>query len=175
MILDGYWKKELLQICRELHFWSKTGSVFYDSLAKHKINRCLLYSAIIIRKIADDEKDAENTVGQQQAYTPPFPVLKISVPVKRFAHTDKEKLFFNSRFIPEDYDLKNARDDTLSLFQVCNQIIHSYVWDFAYDQGTNNLHSVIVASDREKNDDIFLLAISDWIKVIQKVIEQSNI
>ena len=50
MILDGYWKRDLYQIRTGLIFWSRMG---FGGFAEHQISRGLLYSAAIIRKIAE--------------------------------------------------------------------------------------------------------------------------
>lgn len=174
MILDGYWKSELLRIKNRLDFWSNAGYALPEDFVEHNINRCLLYSAVIIRKIAEDEKDAESIIKKTQPWQPDLSINKISIPVKRYVHTDEEKLFLNSRVILSDYDAKRPQNDFLPVFQACNQIIHSYAWGIVY-QSKKRIYGVLVASDREKEKDVFLLTISDWIDVIHKVIIKSNI
>ncbi len=66
MILDGYWKRELIHNKRSLKFWLKVGSVF-DKHAEHQVNKAILYSAVIIRKMFEDEKRAE-TVLKKEIY-----------------------------------------------------------------------------------------------------------
>lgn len=170
MILDGYWKRDLYQISAGLMYWTRMG---FSALSEHRINRGLLYSAAIIRKIAEDEKEAEHTAENTQMTMPPLPIIKTSVPVKRYRHTDPDKFFVNSRVFLDDYDLKHAETDQLSLFQVCNQIIHSYTWAVVH-QG-RRIHGVLFASDREKEKDVFYLALEDWISTIHTVIDTSAI
>lgn len=174
MILDGYWKKELKRIGRILSHCSRCGFLFTQGYSDHKINQCFLYSAVIIRKISEDEKEAERIIKEKQLKQPPLPVLKINIPVTRFDHTDEDKLFVNSRVILEDYDMKNGRADDIPLMQVCNQIIHSYPWGIVH-QGKRGVYGALVASDREKEKDVILIAVSDWIAAIEKVTEEANI
>lgn len=151
-------------------FWSKVG---FSALSEHRINRGLLYSAAIIRKIAEDEKEAEHAAENNQMTMPPLPIIKSSIPVKRYRHTDPDKFFVNSRVLLEDYDMQHAEVDQLSLFQICNQIIHSYTWAVVH-QG-QIIHGVLFASDREKEKDVFYLTLEDWINTIQTVIDNSVI
>lgn len=171
MILDGYWKHDLRRIKSELIFWSKWG---FGDFAEHQISRGLLYSAAIIRKIAEDEKDAERTIKKSQWPMPPLPIIKICVPVKRYRHTDPDKFFVNSKVILRDYDMQHAESNQLYLSQVCNQIIHSYTWAVVHS-GKKNIYGVLVASDQEKEKDIILLSVADWINAIQDVIDKSAI
>lgn len=170
MIVDGYWKLDLQQINYSLVFWSKMG---FGDFAEHQISRNLLYSAAIIRKIAEDEKEAEYAAGSNQMTMPPLPIIKMSVPVKRYRHTDPDKFFVNSKVFLDDYDLQHAETDKLSLFHACNQIIHSYAWAVVH-QG-RRIHGVLFASDREKEKDILYLTLEDWTSTIKTVIDTSVI
>ena len=174
MLLDGYWKRELNTIMRRLRLWSNCSFPVLQDYAEHRINQGLLYSAAISRKIVEDEKDAENGARKHQVQIPLLPVLKITVPVTRYQHTDEDKSFANSRVFLDDYDLKNGRADTMPLMQICNQIIHSYAWSVVH-QRKRGIYGVLVASDREKEEDIILLTVSDWISAIQEVIDKANI
>ena len=174
MLLDGYWKSDLFCIRTRLSLWSRCSAVALSGFAEHKINQGLLYSAAIIRKITEDEKDAESTVKKHQWPMPTLPILKITVPIVRYQHIDEDKFFANSRVFLDDYDMKNGQAASLPLMQICNQIIHSYAWAVVH-QGKHGIYGVLVASDREKETDIILLAVSDWINMIQKVIEEANI
>ena len=173
MILDGYWKKELKQIRRSLLIWSKIGRALTGELSEHKINKDYLYSAAIIRKIFEDEKDAEAELKEIGAQLPALEIIKIQVPVKRYMHVADDKFFANSRVFLEDYDTKNAIDDTISLYTACAQIIHSYAWGVIYSG--KRIYGVLLASDREKEKDILLLSVKDWVTVIEEVVEKTTI
>ena len=173
MILDGYWKKELKQIKRSLWVWQRIGYLFIKEFSEHIINKDFLYSAAIIRKIFEDEKDAEVDLGRIGAPMPSLEILKIKVPVTRYNHVAEDKFFVNSRVFLDDYDTKNAIDSTLSLFTACNQIIHSYAWGIIYSE--KHIYGVLMASDREKEKDIILLSVKDWGVVIDEVIKKSTI
>jgi len=174
MILDGFWKRDLMHLKQKLIICSMKFLLLPRDYAEHAISQCLLFSAAIIRKITEDEDDAKKTINKHQMQMPPLSVLKITVPVTRYQHTDEDKFFSNSRVFLDDYDLKNGRADTMPLMQICNQIIHSYAWAVVH-QGKRGIYGVLVASDREKEKDIILLTVSDWVNAIQEVIDKANI
>lgn len=155
-----------------MNFWSK--HLLFKEFAEHKINQGTLYSAAIIRKIVEDEKDAETEFISYALPMAPLEILKIKVPVTVYCHIDKGKFFANSKMFLQDYDIKHAEEIEITLRDTCNQIIHSYVWNIIY-QGMNKIYGVAVASDRAKEKDLFLLRINDWIHVIQEVVNKCNI
>ena len=53
MIFDGYWKQDVRALSREISLWRKF--LFPSKYAEHRLNRAILYSAAILRKIIEDE------------------------------------------------------------------------------------------------------------------------
>lgn len=173
MLLDGYWKRDLIKIKRQLKYRSRRGGSIMCKYAEHRINRCLLFSAAIIRKIIEDEADAETIMKHDNMPLPPFRILHSTVPLTTYKHIDEEKFFVNSRMILSDYDTKNAGQIELPLTQVCNQLIHSYVWGVVHSG--NKVYGVMTASDRFKEKEAYLLKIEDWITALEFVIENCHI
>lgn len=173
MILDGYWKRDLIKIKRQLKFWSSRSGYILHEYIEHRINRCLLFSAAIIRKIIEDEADAETIMKHDNMPLPPFRILRSTVPLTAYKHVDEEKFFVNSRLILSDYDTKSAEQIELPLTQVCNQLIHSYVWGVVHSE--KRVYGVMTASDWFKEKEAYLLKIEDWITALEFVIENCNI
>lgn len=174
MLLDGYWKTELKRIRRSMRFWSGFRISIFDDYVEHKINQGFLYSAVIIRKISEDEKDAEKTCEKNNLPMPRLPVLKINVLLKQYNHINEDKFFMLSRVYLQDYDMNNEIVKSESLYNVCNQIIHSYIWGLVYLNG-KHVCGALMASDRFKDTGVFYLTINEWTDVIQKVIEEAAI
>lgn len=175
MLLDGYWKNDLRRIKRSLRFWSKNRISIFSDYAEHKVNQGLLYSAVIIRKIVEDERDVKKVVEKSKLpFSPPFPVIKISVPIQKYTHVDENKFFMNSKVFLQDYNLENAENIELPLADVCNQIIHSYSWSVVY-WNSKFIYEVLMASDLFKEKGIYALTIQNWIEVIQKTIDLAAI
>lgn len=181
MILDGCWKKELQHIRRQLSFWTKHRLFLNDRYIEHKVNRAFLFSAAIIRKIIEDEKDAEKTVkkhnqaGDEKPWAiPQLPVLKIKVPVRKYKYIAEDKFFVNSKVLISDYDTNNSSIDHISLEHICNQIIHSYAWQVIYIEKII-VYGVMMASDRFLEKEAYLITVKEWIKVINTVVNKSCI
>ena len=174
MLLDGYWKKDLRRICRSLSFWSKNRSSFLRKFAEHRVNRGLLYSAVIIRKIMEDEKDAEKIIEKTKLPMPSLPVKDIEVPVIQYNHIDDEKIFLVSSVILEDYDLKHYVKKEVELWWICNQIIHSYAWAVVH-KDFKSIGGVLLASDKFREEGICYLTVCDWIAAVRSVIEKAHI
>ena len=173
MILDGYWKRELLRNKRSLKLWLRLSHVFYF-YAQHQVNKAILYSAVIIRKMFEDEKGAETEIKKTSMPMPPFKILKYKVNVTVYPFSG-DKDFVVERVIPENYDYKKAVTEEIELNKLCNQIIHSFVWSVAYSEGLNKIHSVLFASDKAKAEVMYLLKPDEFIKAIDFCIENGNI
>ena len=106
MILDGYWKRELLRNKRSLKLWLKLSNVFHF-YAQHQVNKAILYSAVIIRKMFEDEKGAETEIKKTSMSMPPFKILKYKVTVTVYPFSG-DKDFVVERVIPENYDYKKG-------------------------------------------------------------------
>ncbi len=175
MLLDGYWKKDLIKFKRQLRFWSRYGGTVLRDYAGHKMNSCFLYSAAIIRKIIEDEDEAERDDKQSEIPPAPYKILHCSVPLIKYKYKVENKLFFVSSINLSDYDTKNGEETKLPLKNVCNQFIHSYVWGVVHFGKKNKLYGAMFASDSEKEKCAYMIKIEDWIKALDIVINNCHI
>ena len=175
MLLDGYWKRDLIKIKRQLKFWSRYGGSILKDYAEHKMNSCFLYSAIIIRKIIDDETEAETDDKELNIPPTPYEVLHCSVPVVQYKYIGENPFFAVSSIYLSDYDTKNGLKIELSLKKVCNQFVHSYVWGVVHYGKKNKLYGAMFASDSEKEKCVYLIKLEDWIKALDFVINNCRI
>ena len=74
MILDGYWKLELKKSIDALRFWRKVAGLLHTEFFDHQVNRQILYSAMIVRKIIEDEKWAKKDLQDSSLPMPPLPI-----------------------------------------------------------------------------------------------------
>ena len=103
----------------------------------------------------------------------PYKILHYIVPVKEYLHTDDSKFFVNSNIILSEYDTKNGKAIDVSLKELCNQFIHSYVWGIVYSN--KQIYGAIFASDKQKEKSAYLLKIEDWIEAVGFVADNCNI
>lgn len=169
MLLDGYWKKDLNKIIRKLTFWGSHKFFVLHDLAEHKINQGFLYSAVIIRKIIDDEKEANDYFKNK--WDRKSAILDHRVSVRFYYHVNPKKDFMNSKLFLSDYDTKNSQEQMLPIKKICNQFIHSYVWGIVHDTDMKKIFGAIFASDNDKEKGAYLIKIEDWINTIQFIID----
>ena len=73
--MDGYWKLELKKSIDALRFWRKVAGVIHTDFTDHQVNRQILYYAVIVRKIIEDEKWAKKDLKDSTLPMPPFVIL----------------------------------------------------------------------------------------------------
>ncbi len=176
MILDGHWKLELNRYARKLKFWSKLcrGAGTY---AEHQVNKNLLYSAIIIRKLIEDEKDVRKQIENTSLLTPELGLLHydLHLPVVEYEF-DGDKDFILQKVItdyyhagPRNYSI-NKKPKT-----ICNYIIHSYIWNLAYESNKRGIIGFLTASDFDKEKKLYFVKLTDWINCIIYCKEKCNV
>lgn len=94
--------------------------------------------------------------------------------MKKYKYTAEDRVWVNSKVVLEDYNMKSGIEEEVPVSFICNQIIHSYSWAVIHN-GKNNIHGILVASEKEKDKDVILLSIKEWLNVINEVVEKSTI
>lgn len=121
MIIDGHWKWELQKL-------SWTISVLCKfpvdcNFAEHKLNRAILYSSIILRKVIEEQTEAD----KYARFSSPKPeILTAEISAVKYPYIEIEDWTIRGRVGTSNYGtgetvLVKAKD-------VCNWLIHSYVW-----------------------------------------------
>lgn len=174
MITDGYWNKELKSLANKLTCWQRISRHGSTAWVHHQINKYVLWSAILIRKITEDEFRAQKEIQDRKIrLDPPFLVMNYTVKVSTFPFTG-EKDFIPNRACEGMYDRK-ATDKTVALHLICDQIIHSWVWDTVTKSGTTEVVGFVVSSDREKEKTMYYVSLEEWIKAIRYCEEHANL
>lgn len=174
MILDGYWKRELFRNKLSLKLWLKLSAIGFRNYADHKVNKAILYSAVIMRKMFEDEKTAETQVKNSNAMMPPLRLLKYKVKVNVYPFTGDKNLISEYPW-PDDYDFKNAVTEEIELNKLCNQILHAYSWAVVRRKGSKRISSVMFSSDRTKTELLYRLDPREFIKAIDYFVEHGHI
>ena len=172
MITDGYWRLELFCNMQKIRFWSLMNRVLRTSHNEHRINREILYFAVAIRKIIEDDKEARAISRQYKWKEPPLEVMRKRVPVRKFPYNSEDG-FVGHTVSASDYDNQNAENIQLDLDILCNKIIHSYIWSVVYSD--KRVYGVAFASDKEKTKELYLLKIEDWLKVLQFCADKATV
>lgn len=169
MVFDGHWKWEAQILSWELSIWSK--GLFPSKYAEHRINRAILYSATILRKIIEDEMEANSLFEERGTQLPhPF-LLHTTLPAIRFLYTGEEGGTFRSKLCSEDY--RSGLKVALPVKDVCNWLLHSYVWSLGWSSGKNALNGFFVSSDYDKEKYVHAIQFSDWQNILKLCITES--
>ena len=174
MIVDGYWRLDLFYSKQRIKFWSLINRVVRSSRNEHRINREILYSAVVIRKIVEDDKDTRAEIRKLKLREPPLETLKLRVPVANYPFIGDED-FVLHKMIPDYYDYKKATEIKLDIDILCNKIIHSYVWSIVYSDISKKIYGVAFASDKEKNKELYLMKVEDWLKAVQFFTDKATV
>ncbi len=169
MIFDKYWKKELIKLNREIVIWRKMPCI--GGVAEHKLSRAVLYSATIIRKIIEDEKETEKAVKESNMPMPKLKILHTSIIAMKYTYVAEEKWTVRGKLFPEDYE--KSHKDSVDVCYVCNQLLHSYVWSIARSSTKKEYTGFLVASDFDKEKFVHFISFDEWHKLLNFVIENA--
>jgi len=147
------WKQDLL---RRKYLITKYNS--FEQFEKNSdaaytvIEKAIFYSAFIIRKLIDCKSklsdEADNYKFQVQARKP----LKQIDLMHRWPESDS-------------HDWENEISITINGREICNWLIHSYVFFTMEDEDVPVSH-FCVSSDFDRNKYLYMISMDDWIKYI---------
>ena len=200
MIFDGQWKRELKKLSREISFWRKMTMLRH--IAEHRLNRAILYSAIILRKIVEEEKEAkeidtalrENAMSKEkleaffhkqsmseelvQAFVeantqpPSFAMFHCKIEIMEFPYKSKDDLTIRGSLSVDDYGA--GKKTTLELNKVCNQLVHSYVWTLVHDHTEKGYSGFLVSSDKFRGKFVCFVSFDEWQRAIELAIKYGS-
>ena len=166
MILDGYWKLELKKSIDMLRFWRKVAGMLHTDFTDHQVNRQILYSAVIVRKIIEDEKWAKDIAKDSTLPMPVLAILHSEIKVIEYPYVG-DKDFVGFRPWADNYDVDGRTAGALPLEHACNSIIHSYVWSLVRYEKKKDIAAFVMASDRYKAKCMYLIMLDDWLNKLQ--------
>ena len=169
LMLDGYWKSEVKAQSLALKY---NRTIFLvPKLQEHVVNKAILMTAIISRKILEDEKWAER---ESRKSTLPWgfnsELTKTKMPVMVFPYYGEPLPL--GPVVPNHYG--KGKEMTELVEYIVNSVIHSYYWVLIGSPHSSYIEAFCVSSDRHK-DQLYYVKISDWIVWLQKVIKLCHI
>ncbi|MFF1741137.1 hypothetical protein [Streptomyces mirabilis] len=78
----------------------------------------------------------------------------------------------NSHKFWELYNLEKGRDLELSLTNVCNQVIHSWIWGFSAGEGGRGIDGIFVSSDKKRKKCLYFLSLDMLVDLFRSVGEE---
>jgi hypothetical protein len=138
------WKEDLLRRAARLSKRSTQRRWSDQSMAL--LERELMVGFFSIRKLVDSHKVSDGISNSRIA-------------VSRVPSTGYGATKLNAHKVEKLFDFERLTGSTMSLRDLCNQVIHSLVFTF-YTHEDGRIESFLVASDREKNDSAVIVTLA---------------
>ncbi len=155
MIWDScYWKDDLLKSKK----WLKEKIVSRRRPSEKRMvefEKCIFITAYQVRKLIEAKKVSNSLVDS-------------TLPITKYGNV-KNVTLMNWHRLDELNNLKAPETDNISIKDVCNQLIHSYVFVAEQPSFTAPIKGVFFSSDRYKNKVLFHLRINDWISLLDRI------
>ncbi|MFI6779300.1 hypothetical protein [Nocardia sp. NPDC050412] len=156
MISDSIpWKDELLKIANRLE--AKTMQKRWPERSGFLVERDVMLSAYAIRKLIEAFKLSDALRDKQ------FPVEQFDMIGPKAPDWYTRVEFW------EFYDMDNPSPHLLTLRELCNQIIHSWMWQISADEHTNLFDGFLVSSDRESRKRLFFVNATTYIERCREI------
>ena len=154
MIQDSIpWKEDLLRIADRLD--KKRTQKRWTERSGYLVERDVMTSAYTIRRLVESWKVSDRLASR-------------SFQINRFALLGSPPDFMNKFFFWELYDLDSPVRVDLSLREVCNQIMHSWMWAISATE-SNEFDGIYVASDKDRNSKLYWIPIDQLISIIRDI------
>lgn len=160
MIWDSWpWKREVARRAESLQ--RRANQNRWPESSLQKVEQDVFLAAYSIRKLVDSGKTSDE-------------VESISLQVKTYPKRPTPVDFFNRDKIDEGYDLGAESNVMLNIREICNQIIHSFVFlpSFAEERA---LAGFFLVSDRAKDQQLFFLTLADLVSLCIRVADDDII
>jgi len=148
------WKKELFnqyQVLFKATLLKRFGNASYV-----KVEKAVILSAYIIRKLCESKKLPPDFLSQQ-------------IEVSSFPNMNPVD-FMNTHRLSENYNLRRKIKEQRKYEFIINQIIHSFVFTLIFNE-ENRFSGILVTSDTSKNKSLFEIDVFEYIKLILSVSE----
>lgn len=148
-----YWKDELLRYARDLRKRRLQRRWTEDSFGR--LERNIMLGFFTIRKLMDSRRLSDST-------------MRLPIKISRFPGKGTHVTLFNSSQVDKHFDFRSQTDIAESLLFVCNQVIHSYVFEFE-NSPNGSLSAVLFTSDRHRRRHLFRITVGSLIRLFDRV------
>lgn len=157
MIYESYpWKQDLLKRKRLIQKYNRAELLSEDNdRAYTVIEKAVFYSAFIIRKLIDCKVKVSDEVDSYRFTIKGFRPWKNMDLIHRYPDE-------------KTHDWKQKMTYTKSGAEICNWLIHSFIFFFGLDD-TNKIDCFYVSSDFDKNKILYRIELKEWIKYMEFV------
>jgi hypothetical protein len=147
------WKDELIRVAERLE--AKTKQTRWTNRTDCLIERDFAIGAYAMRKLIESH-DASDIIRRRQ------------IPVRRFDLSGAPPDPRSPDDIADCYDFENSRRSTLSVVDLCHEIVNNSVFAFCCGETTDLFDGVYVTSDRHRKY-VYLVLASDFIALCSDI------
>lgn len=163
MIFDGRWKWELQKLSWAIAVWRRVPA--FSGFAEHQLNRAILYSATILRKLIEDETEAEEIAKTMGAALPKQETTHAMLTAIKFPYTAEEGWTVRGKVCIPAYG--TGQTVAIKAKNICNWLIHSFVWSLVYYSKRSGAKGFLVASDFDREKFIHFISFDEWQRLIK--------
>ena len=148
-----YWKNDLKKNVVFLH--EKLDQRVWREASFAAVEKRIMLSCYIVRKMAESNK---------------IPPLLFSKKVALYSYKSRGKTvdLMNCHRVEELYKIDKAIKITKPFSYIANQIIHSFIFLFAF-KSKNELEGIIFNSDKSKKHELYMLPLKDFIDILSPI------
>src|SRR5262249_40237596 len=145
MISDSkFWKKELLREAAWLKKYSKSAP--WNSAMLSRYEKSLFVGGFAVRKLLDSEKLTQKAKG-------------LSVKATRYLWKGKPVTLLERYQLDCFYDFTKGEKCGLSSRDICNQLIHSFVFLPSFFEEDRGLHGFFLVSDKLRHCQVYFVTV----------------
>lgn len=148
-----YWKDDLAKNVVFIH--EKLYQKVWRDASYANLEKRIMLSCYIVRKLFESNKITYDRFNE---------------PVNLYSYPNKGEVvdLLSLHRIDDLYEINNANKITKPFSYVTNQIIHSYIFEYAF-KSRNQIEGVVFNSDRSKKKEVYLLSLSELLRVLSPI------
>ncbi len=162
-----FWKRELADLISELEAWGPRHiqdfkEDFWHGESGFRIERSLFYSAMAVRRLIDSNKVTDRITGKSLS----LEAYKASA---QGPHTVQSIL--GSVDILEWFEMDKPDMLTMSPYKLASEILHSFTLEFLANEAETDIHSFLVASERNQFVRAVAVPLTTWLSLLCSIID----
>ena len=121
------------------------------------VERDIMVSAYSIRRLVEALKVPDRLVGQ-----------RLRIRQHALLHGQVPD-FWNQYLLWELFDCEHYTTAQMSLLDVCNQIVHSWMWSLSADEESELFNGIYVSSDRRRTSVLYFIHVDQLIETFRAI------
>lgn len=153
MIADSVpWKQDLLRVAHNLE--KRKTLARWTERTSFLVERDTMTAAYAVRKLIEAHKLSDELRAEP-------------IHVQRYALVGRPVDIWSRDEFVERYDMAHPEDVTLSLVELCNQIVHSWIWMLSPIGEPPQFDGIYVCSDRARKRHVYFVHVDTLITVFR--------